>query len=213
VTIISPTVTACDLHDYRAQMEQAVSFAECVHVDLMDGIFAVTKSPDIETLWLPTGNIRKDMHVMFQHPFHQLKKLLSLGPDMIIIQVEADKESVDNFIKHIKKTRVRLGVALLAPTRPTDPRVAGLIKKSDYVLIFSGHLGFQGSKADLGLLSKVSEIKSINPKVEIGWDGGICLENAKKLAEGGVNVLNIGGAIQKSSNPAESYTKLKEALA
>jgi pentose-5-phosphate-3-epimerase len=213
MAIIAPTVTAIDLHDYRAQMERAVSFAECVHVDLMDGIFAPTKSPDIDALWLPTGKIRKDMHVMFQHPFHQLKKLLRLGPDMIIIQVEADKESVDNFVKHIKKTRVRLGVALLAPTRPTESRVAELIKKADYVLIFSGHLGYQGSKSDLGLLSKVEEIKSINPNAEIGWDGGICLENARKLADGGVNVLNIGGAIQKSADPLKSYKELSAALA
>lgn len=212
MSIIAPTVTAYDIHEYRSQMEHACSFASRIHVDLMDGIFAPTKSPDIDKIWLPE-NIVCDIHIMYQHPFHQLRKLLRLDPHMIIIQAEADPASVDDFIKHIKKTKVLLGLALLEETSPLEPRVSELIKKADYVLIFSGHLGYQGSKADLGNLKKVEQITAINPKVEIGWDGGINKDNIHELSISGIDVLNIGGSIQKMPDPAGAYAMLEGILA
>jgi ribulose-phosphate 3-epimerase len=211
MSIIAPTVTTYDIHEYRSQMETAVSFAQRIHVDLMDGIFAPTKSPDIDKIWLPS-TVVCDVHIMYQHPFHQLHRLLDLNPSMVIIQAEADKQSVDDFIKHIKKTKVRVGLALLAATSPRDARVADLIKKCDYVLIFSGHLGYQGSKADLSLLSKVEDIKRLNPTAEIGWDGGINEHNIVALSEGGIDVLNIGGSIQKQPDPVSAYSKLRHLL-
>jgi pentose-5-phosphate-3-epimerase len=179
----------------------------------MDGVFAPTLSPAIESLWLPKQGIRKDIHVMFQHPFHQLKKLLDLNPDLIIIQAEANPGSVDDFIKHVKKTKVRLGIALLAETSPSQQRVSELIRLSDYVLIFCGHLGYHGGIADLALLDKVAEIKSINPNAEIGWDGGINKDNIRALADGGIDVLNVGAAIQKATNPENAYRELRELVA
>jgi ribulose-phosphate 3-epimerase len=212
MSIISPTVTAYDLHEFRTQMETATSFAERIHVDLMDGIFAPTKSPDIDKIWLPKG-VLCDIHIMYQHPFHQLRKLLALNPHMIIIQAEANEASVDQFIANIKKTKVKVGLCLLAETSPETPRIAGLIKKVDYVLIFSGHLGYQGSKADLQLLRKVEEIKLLNANAEIGWDGGINETNVRELSQAGVEVLNTGGSIQKVSDPKEAFYKLTSLLA
>jgi pentose-5-phosphate-3-epimerase len=149
---------------------------------------------------------------MYQHPFHQLRKLLKLDPHMIIIQAEADPVSVDDFVKHIKKTKVLLGLALLEETSPLEPRVSELIKKADYVLIFSGHLGYHGGKADLNNLKKVEQIKSINLHAEIGWDGGINPGNIRELSVGGVDVLNIGGSIQKTPDPAAAYKMLESIL-
>jgi pentose-5-phosphate-3-epimerase len=211
MSMIVPTITAYDIHEYRAQMEQAASFATRIHIDLMDGIFAPTKSPDIDKLWLPSGVVC-DIHIMYQHPFHQLRKLLDLSPRLVIVQAEADKESVDEFIKHVRKTKVGVGISLLAETSPLNTRVSELIKKCQYVLIFSGHLGYQGSKADLSLLNKVEQIKQLNPKAEIGWDGGISKENILELVSAGIDVLNVGGAIQKTADPASSYAALKEIL-
>jgi len=51
-------------------------------------------------------------------------------------------------------------------------------------------------------------IKNINPTAEIGWDGGVNIENAYTLTQGGVEVLNTGGAIATAENPAESYQAL-----
>jgi ribulose-phosphate 3-epimerase len=78
------------------------------------------------------------------------------------------------------------------------------------VLLFSGDLGHYGGHADLELLDKVARIKEINPKAEIGWDGGANESNVKQLADGGVDTITVGGAIQNSENPENTYATLVE---
>ena len=86
--------------------------------------------------------------------------------------------------------------------------VEDAIKEADHVMIFSGDLGKFGGTASLMQLEKVRLVKKIKPEVEIGWDGGVSLENAYTLAQGGVDVLNVGGAIAKAASPVDAYNGL-----
>ena len=86
--------------------------------------------------------------------------------------------------------------------------IADVIRAVDHVMVFSGNLGHYGGKASLMQLEKVRLIKIINPNVEIGWDGGISVDNAFTLSQGGVNVLNIGGALARAEDPEAVYQKL-----
>jgi ribulose-phosphate 3-epimerase len=61
---------------------------------------------------------------------------------------------------------------------------------------------------DEKLLAKVGKVKAINPNVEIGWDGGANVDNVRLLADGGIDVINVGGAIQRSEDPEEAYATL-----
>ena len=207
MSYIVPTVTAYDTHDYRMQMDRITPFAKRIHIDLMDGVFAPTKSPDIDKIWLPK-DIICDMHVMFLHPHRIVKKVAVLKPSILIVQAEADMESVMQARTQLLGSTIRFGVSMLPETDPLDPRYIELTKTSRYVLIFSGHLGYHGGKADLSLLDKVKKIRSVNPRAEIGWDGGISTDNVAILSEAGIDVLNVGGAIQKSMDPRKSYDGL-----
>ena len=202
MSIIAPTITAYDLHEYRVQMERVLPFAKRIHVDLMDGIFAPTKSPDLDKLWLPPG-VECDIHIMYQHPHKQMAKLLRMNPSTIIVQAEANKDSVRTVIEGLKKTRIKAGVGLLAATEVHE--AAEFVKRADHTLIFSGKLGYHGGTADLGLLRKVADVKALNPAAEISWDGGISPENIRALSDGGIDVLNTGGAIQHAEDPEDSY--------
>jgi 3-keto-L-gulonate-6-phosphate decarboxylase len=57
-------------------------------------------------------------------------------------------------------------------------------------------------------LEKIRLIKLINKSVEIGWDGGVTVENAYTLAQGGVDVMNVGGTLAKAEDPQAVYTAL-----
>ena len=48
--------------------------------------------------------------------------------------------------------------------------------------------------------------------VEIGWDGGVMVDNAYSLVQGGVNVLNVGGTIQKATDPPAMFAKLQQEI-
>lgn len=212
MSVICPTITAYDVHEYRRQLEQIESFAERIHIDLMDGIFAPTKSPDLHFLWLPK-NIKCDIHIMFQHPANVVQEIMRLKPSMAIAQAEADRSSVIEFQKKLTGSATRFGLSLLATSEPDDPRYSDLVKSSRHILIFSGHLGYHGGVADIRLLDKIKKIKKLNPSAEIGWDGGIDFKSIRVLADGGIDVLNVGSAIQKAADPAKSYENLLTALA
>jgi ribulose-phosphate 3-epimerase len=86
--------------------------------------------------------------------------------------------------------------------------VEPLIQAADHVLIFSGELGRHGGTASMMQLEKVRLVRKIKQDVEIGWDGGVNLENAYTLTQGGVEVLNTGGTLADAENPAEVYNQL-----
>jgi ribulose-phosphate 3-epimerase len=205
MAVICPTVTAYDVHEYRAQMERIKPFAERVHIDLMDGEFAPTKSPDLDKIWWPPDLIA-DIHLMYQRPMDHLDQLVKLRPHLVVIHNEAEVHHMD-FAAKLHKEGINAGLAIL---RDTPVEYAYQIMHSfDHVLVFSGNLGHHGGEADLGLLDKVREIREHYPEVEISWDGGINDQNAGQLVEAGVDVLNVGGFIQKSEDPQAAYAKLK----
>lgn len=207
--IICPTVTAYDPHEYRTQVERLVPFAKRVHIDLMDGDFAPTKSPSLEEVWWPE-QLTADIHLMYRRPMDYLGQLIRLKPNLVVIHAEADGDHTDIATK-LRENGIKAGLALLRDT--TVEQVSKIIPSLDHVLIFSGDLGRHGGEADLGLLDKVRAIHSSYPNIEISWDGGISDQNAKQLVEAGVDVLNVGGFIQKADDPAKTYAQLERLLA
>jgi ribulose-phosphate 3-epimerase len=206
--IICPTVTAFNNHQYRAQIERLVPFARRVHIDLMDGEFAPSKSPALAEVWWPDELIA-DIHLMYQRPMEQLNTLIKLKPNLVVIHAEAEADFSDFAVK-LHAAGIKVGLALLQDT--SVDQAAATISDFDHVLVFSGNLGYHGGEADLGLLDKVRELRERYPRIEISWDGGISDQNAKQLVDAGIDVLNVGGFIQKSAQPKKAYSKLEELL-
>jgi pentose-5-phosphate-3-epimerase len=207
MSVICPTVTATDLSDYRQQLEHVQSFAKRIHLDFMDGIFAPTRSIAIAQAWWQPGPI-VDLHIMHKKPLEQLEQIISLQPSLVIIHAEAER--VLDFLHEIDGLGIQKGIALLGATPPTV--LEPILPILDHVLIFSGDLGHFGGTADLDLLHKVAWLKKQKPGLEIGWDGGINDKNVSILAAGGIDVLNVGGFIQKAKNPESAYDTLNAEL-
>jgi len=204
--IITPTITAEDTHYYREQIERLEGFAKRIHIDLMDGIFAPSKSIGIDKIFWSDKFEQVDIHLMYQNPEEYINKLIGLRPDIIILHAEANNVTTD-LLGKIKDANIKTGVSLLKDSKVSDYQ--DLVRAADHVLIFSGNLGYFGGKVDLNLLDKVGQIKDINKNTEIGWDGGINDQNIEKLMDGGVEVLNVGGYIQNSEDPKANFEKLQ----
>jgi ribulose-phosphate 3-epimerase len=206
MSVVCPTVTAYDIHEYSRQLRLISSFAKRIHVDLMDGMFAPTVSPGIDEIRLPHHG-KADIHLMYQHPMDVLQQLILLKPRMVVIHNEADVHHM-HFVAELHRHDIKAGLAIL---RDTPIEYAYQIMHSfDHVLIFSGNLGHHGGEADLGLLDKVHKVRQHHPDAEIGWDGGINEHNVRELVEAGVDVLNVGGSIHRAKDPAAAYQKLRE---
>ena len=204
MAVICPTVTAFEPHEYRVQMEVATKFAKRIHIDLMDGEFAPSKSPALRQIWWP-HHVVADIHLMYQRPMEELSQLIKLKPHMVIIHNEAEVHHM-HFAAELHKHDIKTGLAVLQDT-PIE-WTQQIMHSFDQVLIFSGQLGYHGGEADLSLLDKVKFVKHHHPDVEIAWDGGISNQNVEMLIEAGVEVLNVGGFIQKSPNPWGAYDTL-----
>ncbi len=189
-------------------MERIEPFAKRVHIDLMDGEFAPSKSPGLDQVWLPK-TLTADIHLMYKRPAEQIDQLINLKPSMVVIHFEADVDHLD-FSAKLIQNNIKAGLAILSRT-PVES-IKDVMHCFDHILIFSGKLGHHGGKADLKLLDKVRQIREHYPEVEISWDGGISDKNARQLVEGGIDVLNVGGFIQKSKEPLVSFNRMTETI-
>ena len=207
-SVIAPAILAENAQQYKEQVDRITGFAERVHIDLTDGEFAPTFTVSISELWAPEG-WTIDIHAMVNKLDEYVPKLITLRPHLIIIHAEAEGD-VLGALKEIKRSGIMAGLALLKPTVPQT--VEELIKEAEHVLIFSGELGKFGGTASLMQLEKIRLVKMINPNVEIGWDGGVMVDNAYSLVQGGVNVLNVGGTIQKATDPPAMFAKLQQEI-
>ena len=207
-SVIAPAILAENAQQYKEQVDRITGFAERVHIDLTDGEFAPTFTVSIPELWAPEG-WTIDIHAMVNKLDEYVPKLIALRPHLIIIHAEAEGD-VLGALKEIKRSGIMAGVALLRPTVPQT--VEELIKEAEHVLIFSGELGKFGGTASLMQLEKIRLVKMINPNIEIGWDGGVMVDNAYSLVQGGVNILNVGGTIQKATDPPAMFAKLQQEI-
>jgi ribulose-phosphate 3-epimerase len=132
-----------------------------------------------------------------------------MKPKTVIFHAETSDDLLP-IIQKLKAAGIHAGVALIKPTVPST--IHDYIENADHVLVFSGDLGHYGGTASLMQLEKVRLIRNIHPEVEVGWDGGANAENAFSLAQGGVDVINCGGAINKAQDPAGAYKQLVDEI-
>ncbi|HUD06229.1 MAG TPA: hypothetical protein VMR18_04940 [Candidatus Saccharimonadales bacterium] len=205
---ICPTITVNNPKDYQSAIGMISRFALRIHIDLANGTMTPSHLVDVDKVWWP-GGVRADLHVMYKQPFVYSETYLALAPQLVIVQAEAEGD-FDKFSTLLHGHGVEVGVALLADT-PTS-LIESSLEFIDHVMIFSGNLGYYGGQADLSLLPKVKRLKSLKPRLEIGWDGGINDTNIRQLADGGVDVLNVGSYIGRAHNPDEAYATLESKL-
>lgn len=201
---IAPCITVETTDEYKAMVDRIHPFAKRVHIDTSDGQFAPAFLLSAAQLWWPKEWV-VDIHAMVAKPSEHIPALIAQKPNLIIFHVESGEDPLP-LISQIKQAGIKAGIALMRPTVPST--VAEAIKAADHVMIFSGDLGKYGGTASLMQLEKIRLIKAINPNVEIGWDGGVSVENAYTLTQGGVNVLNTGGAIAKADDPPAAFEAL-----
>ena len=203
--IISPTLLTADPEEFAKFTQLYPTFAKRMHIDVVDGSFVPqTTILDSAMAALPQG-ILVDMHMMAAKPSEHIQHILRLKPNLCVFHAEAT-ENLLPFFEQLKAAGIKAGVALLSRTYPGQ--VEPYIKAADHVMIFAGALGKNGGEADMIQVEKVKLIRAINPEVEIGWDGGVNIENVRTLAHSDINILNVGSAIIKAEDPKAAWEEL-----
>ena len=202
--ILSPSLLASDFSNLESEIKKVYMQGrgcEYLHLDVMDGVFVKNISFGIPVI----ASIRKvcpivfDVHLMIVDPIRYVPDFANAGADIITFHYEAceSAEEVLATIRLIKSHGKKCGVSL----KPATPAGALLpfLDRCDMVLVMSVEPGFGGQKFIEDSLGKIGELKKIktdkNYSFDIEVDGGINLENAKKIIEAGANVIVAGSSI------------------
>ena len=182
---IVPTILAETPDIYQSRLELVTRTADRVHVDIVDGKFATTKTIGLSQVYVPDG-VQLDLHLMVENPADHLDNALALKPNLIIVHAEANGDHAQ-CAADVQSMGVKAGIAYLKDSNPDE-----LVTKFDHALVFTGKLGHYGGQLYQPSLAKVLEIKELKPGIEVAVDGGVNSRNMQDVIDAGADVLDAG---------------------
>lgn len=206
ISIVAPTILTQNPTEFKEIVQKYHPFTKRAHIDISDGTLSPNMTVNETACWWPKG-WQVDIHMMTANPAAHVDNLIKLHPNLVIFHAEA-KDDLLPIFDTLKQNGMKVGVAIVKGVYP--PSIKAILEAADHALIFSGTMGQYGGTLDPLLLEKVPLIQEIHPGIEIGWDGGINMDNIRTVVHGGVTVLNVGSAIAKAQDPQKVYQAMMQ---
>lgn len=211
--IIAPSVLSANFANLQADFEMLnASEAAFIHIDVMDGVFV----PNISFGFPVIQAMRKlsaktfDVHLMIVEPDKYIDTFKAAGADILSVHLEASTH-LHRTIQKIHSTGMKAGVAINPHT--SINLLEDTIADIDLVCVMSVNPGFGGQQFIENTYDKISRLKELilrkksNALIEI--DGGVSIQNAKKLLDNGADILVAGNAVFNAENPIDMIAQLK----
>jgi len=203
---VVPAILTDDPSTLKKMVYQAKNFTDCVQIDIMDGRFVPSRSVTWEQVADLSVKLNWEAHLMVMQPEKCLKGFKQAGASKIIFHHEATTSPHD-VISRIKNLGLEVGLAV-NPDTPVSA-IVPCINEIDSILLLTVTPGFYGSQFIPEVMDKVAELRSIQPEIEIGVDGGVKENNIREIASAGVDYICVGSAVFMQTDPAESYRRLQ----
>ena len=184
--------------------------ADWVHVDVMDGHFVpnLTFGPKMVADLHKATRLPLDVHLMIERPDDWVDRYVHAGAAYVVVHVEAARD-VSATLARIRARGAKGGITL-NPDTPVDA-ILPYLDKVDLALVMSVNPGFGGQKfleSAIGKLQRLrKEIDTLKLPVELEVDGGVKLDNLRRVVEAGASVVVAGSAVFESPEGVEAAIK------
>ena len=214
---IAPSILAANFASLGEEVEAITEAgADLIHVDVMDGHFVpnITMGPDFVQALRPYSGRPFDVHLMVAPVDPFIKPFANSGADIITVHVEAGPH-LHRTIQLIKESGKKVGVSL-NPSTP-ESSIANVIDFVDLILVMSVSPGFGGQKFIEGQLDKINRLRNMidncGRAIDLEVDGGIKVDNIRRIAQAGADTFVAGSAIFSAEDYTVTINQMKSEIA
>jgi len=209
MTDVIPGILTDSLAEAQEKLKKLEGLCNLVHIDIVDGRFVPNLTIQAADIAKLETKIPFNLHLMIYTENNQIFPFVKTAASGLIFypRTTSNPESAISIIKTQGK---KAGIAL----DPDDSAEVydSLLSQVDFVLVLGVRPGFIGQKFIPQVLSKISQIKEIQPNLSVGVDGGINPQTAKMAATAGADFVVSSSFIWESENLATAIEILKKEI-
>ena len=208
---IAPSILSADFGRLADEV-RAISSADYVHVDVMDGHFVpnLTIGPVVVEAVKRVTALPLDVHLMIEDAERWVGAYAKAGADVIGVHVEACPH-LHRTLQQIRDLGKRASV-VLNPATPLEA-IEWVLDDVDQVLVMSVNPGFGGQQFIPSALRKIQQLRRMIDErgltIDIEVDGGVKVDNVAAVCAAGANVIVSGSGVFGTPDYAATIAELR----